>query len=141
MGVFLNKKQFKMLELSFSSKLNQGSYIASIAKTAFKKIRVLICSMKFLSSEVVIHLCKSTTLLSKMFQLFKMLSLFYFQYGFKFSHSAADLLCPRTGRAFNRSRTTETVILIYPGLSSSGYLTLFCNFSVIDGFERLQCQK
>ena len=64
MGVFLNKKQFKMLELSFSSKLNQGSYIASIAKTAFKKIRVLICSMKFLFSEVVIHLCESTTLLS-----------------------------------------------------------------------------
>ena len=34
-----------MLELTFSSKLNQGSYIISVAKTASKKIGALIRSM------------------------------------------------------------------------------------------------
>ena len=51
---------FKMLGLTFSSKLDWGSYIVSIAKTAFKKIGVLILSMKFLSPEVALYLCKST---------------------------------------------------------------------------------
>ena len=37
-----------MLVLTFSSKLDWGSYIISIAKTASKKIGALICSMKFL---------------------------------------------------------------------------------------------
>ena len=32
------KSSFKMLELSFSSKLDWSSYIVSIAKTDFKKI-------------------------------------------------------------------------------------------------------
>ena len=48
-----------MLGLTFSSKLNWGSYIISIAKTASQKIGALICSMKFLSSEVALYLYKS----------------------------------------------------------------------------------
>ena len=51
---------FKMLELTFLSKLGWGSYIIYIAKTASKKIGALICSMKFLSLEVALALCKST---------------------------------------------------------------------------------
>ena len=51
---------FKMLGLSFSSKLVWGSYIISIAKTASKKIGVLICSMRFLSLEVTLYLYKSS---------------------------------------------------------------------------------
>ena len=54
------KSSFKMLGLSFSSKLDWGSYIISIAKTASKKIGALICSMKFLSPEVALYLYKST---------------------------------------------------------------------------------
>ena len=49
-----------MLELTFSSKLDWGSYIISISKTTSKKIVVLICSMKFLSPEVALYLYKST---------------------------------------------------------------------------------
>ena len=49
-----------MLRLTFSSKLNWGSYIISIAKTASTKIGALICSMKFLSPEIAFYLCKST---------------------------------------------------------------------------------
>ena len=41
-----------MMGLAFSSKLDWDSYIMSIAKTASQKIGALICSMKFLSSEV-----------------------------------------------------------------------------------------
>ena len=42
------KSSFKMLGLSsFSSKLNWGSYIVSIVKTASKKIGALICSISF----------------------------------------------------------------------------------------------
>ena len=54
------KSSFKMLGLIFSSKLDWGSYIISIAKTASKKIGALICSMKFLSPEVTLYLFKST---------------------------------------------------------------------------------
>ena len=54
------KTSFKMLGLTFSSKLDWGSYIVSIAKTASKKIRALIHSMKFLSPEVALYLYKST---------------------------------------------------------------------------------
>ena len=50
----------KSLGLTFSSKLDWGSYIISIAKTASKKIGALICSMKFLSPEVALYLFKST---------------------------------------------------------------------------------
>ena len=49
-----------MLGLTFSSKLDWGSYIISIAKTASQKIGALIRSMKFLSPEVALYLYKST---------------------------------------------------------------------------------
>ena len=49
-----------MLGLTFSSKLDWGSYIISIFKSASKKIGALICSMKFFSSEVALCLYKST---------------------------------------------------------------------------------
>ena len=56
-GSFLEEKSsFKMLVLTFSSKLDWGSYIISIAKTASKKIEALIRSMSFLSSEVALYL-------------------------------------------------------------------------------------
>ena len=58
--VFEEKSSFKMLGLTFSFKLDWVSYIISIAKTAFKKIGALICSMKFLSPEVALHLYKSS---------------------------------------------------------------------------------
>ena len=45
-----------MLGLTFSSKLEWGSYIISIAKTASKKIGALIRSMKFLFPEVALYL-------------------------------------------------------------------------------------
>ena len=50
------KSSFKILGLTFSSKLDWGSYIVSIAKTASKKIGALIRSMKFLSPEVALYL-------------------------------------------------------------------------------------
>ena len=59
-SVLEEKLSFKMLRLSFSSKLDWGSYIISIAKTASKKIGALICSMKFLSSKVTLYLYKPT---------------------------------------------------------------------------------
>ena len=59
-SVLEEKSSFKMLGLTFSSKLDWGCYIISIAKTAFKKIGALICSMKFLSPEVALYLYKST---------------------------------------------------------------------------------
>ena len=51
---------FKMLGLTFSSKLDWGSYIIFIAKTVSKKIGALICSIRFLSPEVALYLYKST---------------------------------------------------------------------------------
>ena len=54
------KSSFKMLGLTFSSKLDWGSNIISIAKTTSKNIWALICSMKFLSPEVELYLFKST---------------------------------------------------------------------------------
>ena len=51
---------FKTLGLTFSSKLDWGSYIIPIAKTASKKIGALIRSMKFLSPEVALYFYKST---------------------------------------------------------------------------------
>ena len=59
-SVLEEKTSFKMLGLTFSSKLDWGSYIVSIAKTAFKKIGPLIRFTKFLSPEVALYLCKST---------------------------------------------------------------------------------
>ena len=59
-SVLEDKTSFKMVGLTFSSKLDWGSYIVSIAKTASKKIGALIRSMKFLSPEVALYLYKST---------------------------------------------------------------------------------
>ena len=59
-SVLEEKTSFKMLGLTFSSKLDWGSYIVSIAKTASKKIGAVIHSMKFLSPEVALYLHKST---------------------------------------------------------------------------------
>ena len=58
--VLEEKPSFKMLVLTFYSKLGWGSYTISIAKTASKKIGALIRSMMFLSPEVALYLYKST---------------------------------------------------------------------------------
>ena len=56
-GSFLEENpSFKVLGLTFSSKLDQGSYIIAIAKITSKKIGAFICSMKFLSPEVAMYL-------------------------------------------------------------------------------------
>ena len=55
-SVLEEKSCFKMLGLTFSSKLDWGSYIISIVKTASKKIGALIHSMKFLSSKIALYL-------------------------------------------------------------------------------------
>ena len=57
-SVLEEKSSFKMLGLTFSSKLDWGSYIISIAKTASKKIGALICFMK--SPEVALYIYKLT---------------------------------------------------------------------------------
>ena len=59
-SVLEEKSSFKMLGFTFSSKLDCGSYVISIAKTGSKKIGSLIHSMKFLSREVALYLYKST---------------------------------------------------------------------------------
>ena len=59
-SAFEEKSSFTMLGLSFSSKLDWGSYIISIAKTTSRKIVALIRSVKFLSPEVALYLYKST---------------------------------------------------------------------------------
>ena len=60
-GYILEEKSyFKKLGLTFSSKMDWGSCIISIAKTASKKIGALIHSMKFLSPEVALYIYKST---------------------------------------------------------------------------------
>ena len=59
-SVLEEKSSYKMLGLTFSSKLNCGSYIISIAKTSSKKTGALIRSMKFLSPEVAQCLYKFT---------------------------------------------------------------------------------
>ena len=58
-SVLEEKLSFKMLGLTFYSKLDWSSYTISIAKTASKKIGALIRSMKFLCPNVVLHLHKS----------------------------------------------------------------------------------
>ena len=58
--VLVEKSSFNMLELTFSSKLDWGCCIISIAKTASKKIGALIVSMKFSSPKVALYLYKST---------------------------------------------------------------------------------
>ena len=51
---------FKMVGLTFSSRLDWGSYSISVAKTASKRVGALIRSMKFLSPEVALCLYEST---------------------------------------------------------------------------------
>ena len=55
-SVLEEKSSFKMLGLTFSSKLDWGSCIISIFKTASQKIWSQIHSMKFLSPEVALYL-------------------------------------------------------------------------------------
>ena len=57
--VLEKKSSFQLLGLSFTSKLDWGSYIVLIAK-APSKIGALLHSMKFLSPELVLYLYKST---------------------------------------------------------------------------------
>ena len=57
-SVLEEKSSFKVL--TFSSKLDWGSYIFSVTKSSSKKIRTLIWSMEFLSHEVAMYLCKCT---------------------------------------------------------------------------------
>ena len=59
-SILYEKSSFKMLGLTFSSKLDWSSYIICIAKSATKKIGTLIRSMKFLSPQVALYLYKST---------------------------------------------------------------------------------
>ena len=59
-SVLEEKSSFKMLGLTFSSRLDWDSYIICIAKTASNKIGALIRSTKFLSPEVALYLYKST---------------------------------------------------------------------------------
>ena len=59
-SVLEEKSSFKKLGLTFSSELDWGSYIISIAKTVSKKIEVLFCSMKFLSPEIALYLLDVT---------------------------------------------------------------------------------
>ena len=54
-GSVEEKSSFKMLRLTFSSKLDWGSYIISIAN-----LGALNCSMKFLSPKVALYLYKFT---------------------------------------------------------------------------------
>ena len=59
-SVLEKKSSFKMLGLTFSSKLDWDYYIISIAKTASKKIGALIRSLKYLFPEAALYLYKST---------------------------------------------------------------------------------
>ena len=59
-SVLEDKSSFKTLGLTFSSKLDWGSYIIFIAKTASMKTGAFIHSMKFLSHDVALYLYKST---------------------------------------------------------------------------------
>ena len=61
--VLEEETSFKMLGLTFSSKLDLGSDISSIAKTASNKIGALIRSMKFVFPKVAVDLNTSTPFL------------------------------------------------------------------------------
>lgn len=58
-SVLGEKSSFKLLELFFSFELDWGSYIAKVAS---KKTGALICSVKFLTSKVLLYLHKSCSL-------------------------------------------------------------------------------
>ena len=53
-SVLEEKSSFVMMLLTFSSKLDWGCYIISIAKSASKKIGASTRSVKFLSPEVAL---------------------------------------------------------------------------------------
>ena len=59
-SVLEEKSSFKMLGLTFSSKLDWSSNIISIPKAASNKIGDLIRSMNFLSPEAALYFYKST---------------------------------------------------------------------------------
>ena len=59
-SILEEKLSFKMLGITFSCKLDWGSHIIPITKTASKEIGALIQSMKFLSLDVALYLYKST---------------------------------------------------------------------------------
>ena len=59
-SVLEQKPSFKILGLSLSSKLGGFSEIISIVKASFKKIGDGIYSVKYLSPEDPMYLCKST---------------------------------------------------------------------------------
>ena len=59
-SVLEEKSSSNMLGLTFSSKLDWGSYIISTAKTASKIIGTLILSMKFFSPDVALYLYNCT---------------------------------------------------------------------------------
>ena len=59
-AIFDEKSSFKKLGLTFSFKLDWGSYIISIVKFVFEKFGALISSMKSLSPEVSLYLYKYT---------------------------------------------------------------------------------
>ena len=59
-SVLEEKSSCKLLALTFSSKLDWGSYVISIAKIASRKIGTLIRSMKFLSPDIALYLYKPT---------------------------------------------------------------------------------
>ena len=58
--VLEEKTSSTMLGLTFSSELDWESYIIPIAKIASKKTGALVYSMKFLSPDAALYLCKST---------------------------------------------------------------------------------
>ena len=66
-GSALEQKSSFMILWLCRSLIDWGSHIISIAKTASKKIDVLTCSMKFLSSWVALYLHKSTIILHEIF--------------------------------------------------------------------------
>ena len=55
-SVLEKRSSFKMLGLSYSFKMDWGSYIISIAGTVSKKIGALIRSMKFFSPKIALDL-------------------------------------------------------------------------------------
>ena len=59
-SILEEKSSFKMLGLTFSSKLDWGSYIISFAKTASRESGALNRCMKFLSPEAALYLYIST---------------------------------------------------------------------------------
>ena len=59
-SVLEEKTSFKILGLTFSSKLDWALTLSLLLKTASKKIGALIYSMKFVSPEVALYFYKST---------------------------------------------------------------------------------